>query len=76
MSIRYYVWYFLKHIMLKIKLIKNKLYMDIFSEFVEIEKFTPIKICNHSVDLGLFLNSSNSNIGDISIIPSQQKNDI
>ncbi|ORM39312.1 hypothetical protein A2G94_01980 [Francisella endosymbiont of Ornithodoros moubata] len=62
--------------MLKIKLIKNKLYMDIFSEFVEIEKFTPIKICNHSVDLGLFLNSSNSNIGDISIIPSQQKNDI
>ncbi|ALB01560.1 hypothetical protein ACH24_02130 [Francisella persica ATCC VR-331] len=48
--------------------------MDIFSEFVEIEKFTPIKICNHSVDLGLFLNSSN--IGDISIIHSQQKNDI
>ncbi|OIN84032.1 4'-phosphopantetheinyl transferase family protein [Francisella sp. TX07-6608] len=47
--------------------------MDI-NEFVEIGKFASIKICGHSVYLGLFLNSCD--ISDISIIPSRQKNDI
>ncbi|APC91722.1 MULTISPECIES: 4'-phosphopantetheinyl transferase family protein [Francisella] len=48
--------------------------MDIISEVFELEKFKSIKICNQPVDLGLFLNSFD--IGDISIIPSEQKNDI